>query len=83
MASLQNMLQDQKKAEEQEKLRKIQEEMEKEKKRKDEEERIKKENEENSRKYDDRYIDVVRSDKKCLMKYFYFLGESKWKQGAN
>lgn len=50
MNQLQKKLQDQKNAEEQERLRKIQEEMEKEKKRKEEEERKKREEEENRRK---------------------------------
>lgn len=50
MNQLQKKVQEQKNAEEQERLRKIQEEMEKEKKRKEEEERKKREEEENRRK---------------------------------
>jgi len=50
MNQLQKKVQDQKNAEEQERLRKIQEEMEKEKKHKEEEERKKREQEENRRK---------------------------------
>lgn len=50
MNQLQKKVQDQKNAEEQERLRKIQEEMEKEKKRKEEEEKKKREEEENRRK---------------------------------
>lgn len=50
MAALSKKVQDQKNAEEQERLRKIQEEMEREKKRKQEEERLLKEEEENRRK---------------------------------
>ncbi|KAK6628369.1 hypothetical protein RUM43_002181 [Polyplax serrata] len=50
MASLQDMLREQKKAEEQERLRKIQEDMEKERKRKEEEEKMKMEYEENLKK---------------------------------
>lgn len=50
MNQLQKKVRDQKNAEEQERLRKIQEEMEKEKKRKEEEERKKREEEENRRK---------------------------------
>ncbi|XP_033230422.1 myosin heavy chain 95F isoform X2 [Belonocnema kinseyi] len=49
MASLQDMVKQQKIAEEQERLRKIQQEMEREKKRKDEEERKKREEEDNRR----------------------------------
>jgi len=51
MNQLQKKVQEQKNAEEQERLRKIQEEMEKEKKRKEEEEKKKREEEENRRKY--------------------------------
>ena len=51
LAGLNKKLADQKNAEEQERLRKIQEEMERERKRKEEEERKRQEEEENRRKY--------------------------------
>ncbi|XP_071051192.1 myosin heavy chain 95F isoform X2 [Onthophagus taurus] len=50
MATLHKRVQDQKNAEEQERIRKLQEEMERERKRKEEEERLRKEEEENRRK---------------------------------